>query len=312
MERLAVSVLSAVLLVGGVACGGTTGHETLPTGPVGAPDDATVDAADDGGSADASPADATLGDESIYTGTFDVLIPNADRALPDVQAIPEAGEAAEGAVASGPPNCPPFIPVTVDDGGYHVVPLGQESDQLPSDFAADGSVSFASPDSACATYPWLGSLATDDCVSMGGTSFGGITTPWLPPCNWAEEAGIATQGSGAGTSLRDLCLAYYECAIRTTCFLPADEAPGILPILRCFCGLGVSAQACSLAPNGPCVEPMLAAFNLPDDPVKEAPTVLGEITTPSTSAGALGWVLKQFVVHNGCAATSVYVDASTE
>ena len=68
-----------------------------------------------------------MGDGSVYTGEFDVLIGYADRELPDVQAAAEGGGQEGG---SPLPDCPPFIPVLKETG--KAVPLGNEDDQVPA------------------------------------------------------------------------------------------------------------------------------------------------------------------------------------
>jgi hypothetical protein len=212
------------------ACGGTTGREGLT--PPGGPD-AT---ADDGG-------------VDIETGAFDAPIEYADRALPDVHAPSDAGAEAGPSL----PDCPPFLPI---DGMGHAVPVGAPNvDQVPAVLAADGGETFAPDGSVCATYPWLGSTAIDECVTSNAVN----TVAWLPPCSWCVDAGSAVQGPGAGVPLRDLCFALYTCIMQSGC----GQNVG-----TCLCG--PDQAGCVNNPMGPCVTEELAALQYRTDSIQTA------------------------------------------
>lgn len=292
MERIAVRPLSVVAALAIAGCGGTTGHELLPsTSASGSSNDATM-VGDDGSlpTDDGGIADATMGmgDESIYTGTFDVLIPFADQELPDVQGVPEAGSGgASGAEAgTGLPDCPPFIPVN-GTSDYTVVSVAQAGYLVPADYGVDGGVTFAADGGVCATYPWLGSPAADRCA---GVVLAG-TPQTLPPCSWAVEAGTAAQGPKATVSRYDICIALFECYMRTQCFTEVTSGSSV-PGQECFCGrndAGVVANIpqCEKNPQGDCLNEILAGSELPGDPATVAPTIL--VNFASTGQQAAGW-----------------------
>ena len=251
--RLRSAGLVAVACVVGafatVTCGGTTGREGLSDedsdagmGP------AMSGAADDGGRA----ADgAALGTGPL----FDVGITYVDRVLPDVTVVSPAGE---GGATYPWPTCPPFIPVGPDGGE---IPLGNELDQLPAAYE-DGGTVFAAAGSPCATYGWLGSPATDECLTSSSSGWGQGDFALLPPCSWCLDAGSASQGSGAGTGTYDLCIGLYACAIQTRCGAGASPS-------TCLCG-DASAAACIVSPAGPCAAQELAALQYRSDSVEQA------------------------------------------
>jgi hypothetical protein len=227
LATAAVVVLAALM----VRCGGTTGKEglTVPETPDSAPPD-------------------------LDAGLFDVDVPFADRVIPDVTPVqvPDA--------ASHPwPDCPTFLPVdgngqVVDpnDGGYWV-------DQVPSVAVDDaGTLAFAPDGSACATYPWLGSLAVDRCL----TSNSGDTFIDLPPCNWAKGAGTAQAGTRAGSKREDLCYELYDCIVKSGC--------AVSNVAVCLCGPDTNADVCSKNPAGACATEELAALELTDKEVGDA------------------------------------------
>jgi hypothetical protein len=291
MKRIVAAALTVSAAAAGLTCGGSTGREDLPSAT--ATDDATTPALTEGGTdaveaelaADAgvldgaAGLDATTADDSLYTGAFDVMIQYADRVLPDVQAGP-------GGMEAGPafPDCPPFIPVGRSGAP---LPLGNESDQIPAAYGSDGGLIIAPDGSTCATYPWLGSVAVDRCVTAG--SAGGLGTmdfAFLPPCNWAEEAGVAAQGPSRGTPKYDLCMDLYECFLRTQCYLHTYAPHGVE---WCFCGVGTSAsdQECQLHPQGACLAEEMAALEQSGDPAASAIQILINFETVNNSAP--GW-----------------------
>jgi hypothetical protein len=279
----------------GVACGGSSGHEGLPmAGPLG---DATVG---DGPETSLTPLDATSDRDAgppqeAGSGDFDVQIMYADRVLPDVDAPPEAGSGEAG----GPtyPNCPQFIPVALitppdagPDAGPQLVqvPPNQATDEIPSTFDDAGNIVPAPPDSACATYGWLGSTAIDECY----TSRTSLPFNVLPPCNWCQDAGNAVQGPGAGRSMYQLCMDLYTCMIATGCTqrVPRLSDGGLGPEQgpnACLCGANPNPPVCAMNPAGPCMMEEMAALQEPLDKIVEA---LGNMTNLATCAGKLNEV----------------------
>jgi hypothetical protein len=235
------AVIAGALCLGAVAasvtCGGTTGREGLTT------------AGSDAGGSDAAPGSLDLDAEA-----FDVGIVYDDRALPDVTAPVDAGPGA----GPGWPICPPFIPV---DQSGNPVALGQELDQVPAVIDDAGQPSIAPDGSPCATYGWLGSPAIDDCVTSQ-TSGGQNDFIELPPCNWAVEAGVAAQGTGAGETRVSLCLALYACITTSGC--------GARNISSCLCGPDTNSTDCVKSPAGPCMSEEMAALELPAASVQDA------------------------------------------
>ncbi len=254
MKRTVVSVLTLLAPVAALWCGGTTGQGASPgDGANGA--DATMP---DGGAG----ADAMTGDASVNTGMFDVDIPYADRVLPDVLVAPEGGQDAGPSL----PDCPPFLPVSKETG--KVQSLGNEDDQVPAVTGGDGGEVFAPDGSVCATYPWLGSVAIDQCVTQSAAG-GPQDFYFLPPCNWAVDAGVAVRGTGTGESRYDLCIALYQCFMGTQCYLHSFSPTGAE---WCFCGVGTSASGdCLTTPQGACVAQEWAALELdPSTPPAQA------------------------------------------
>lgn len=307
MKRVVVALLAAFVAAFGLMCGGTTGREDLPLSATAtAPVDATAADANDGGAS----LDATLGFDSLYTNTFDVALTYADRQLPDVQEAEEGG--AQGGEDGGglPFFCAPFIPVNY--GTTQIVPLGQEGDQVPAvylDGGPEAGETFAPDGGVCATYPWLGSTVVDECVTSAAAGSSSETTPFLPPCNWAIGTGAATAGPMEGTSLYDLCIALYQCYMRTACYLksPALSASSVA---WCYCGTTTDDPQCQSAPSGQCLQEELAAFEVTStDPGQEFAQVVNlnfaalGITGPGAAASALNFVFSQ--ITSGCSGPAV-------
>jgi hypothetical protein len=316
-KRSLVAVLGAASMLGGGACGGTSGREDLPSAGTSAASaaDATVVDASDGGS------DATTG--SVYTGAFDVFIPYADVSLPDASGASASGGEAGGpgtTTSSGIPNCPPFIPVkyvsSAIEGGassVQVVALGPGAtfdDELPADWTSDGGITFAADGSVCATYPWwLGTSAVDGCLTNNEGVAASFIVPVLPPCSWAVDAGSPTQGSGAvnGKTRYQVCLDLYACMIATGCYTRFLQQGVSGPNLgqyandECFCGEADGsttplAQAeCVTAPQGPCRAQFMAAFELQDTAGNYINVLmedgLAKATTPGAFTG-IAWPAK--------------------
>ena len=308
MRRVVIAVFGVGLALAALAhCGGTTGRDdSTPSGPDGGLD-ATVDAAavEDAGS-----------DQSVYTNTFDVSIQYADQALPDVQAPPEGGGAGSEA-GLGVPNCPPFL--WVDGYGKPVAcdPASPISDcpsadnEAPADWSDGGEV-LARDGSVCATYPWLGTAANDECLT--GDLQGELVND-LPPCNWALEAGVATQGPAEGTSRYALCVQLYKCFMQTRCFAyPKPNGKGLEsnPI-PCFCLTPAEATSGSfsvstcLAAQGPCFNEEIAALEAPgNDPGAQATYVqmnfiaLGNSQVVAGTEGANLNQMFQDALSTGC------------
>jgi hypothetical protein len=305
MRRIAIAAFGVGVALAALAhCGGTTGRDSPESPVIGEIDATVVDPSADGEAG--APADASS-DQSVYTNRFDVDIQYADQGLPDVQAPPEGGP-----VQTGPsvPDCPPFI---YTDAKKNPLPAGtcdpsegcfvtSAWDSVPADWSNAGEV-VAQEGGACATYPWLGSLAIDDCVTSSVFGLTANTAPDgyndLPPCNWAREAGAATQGPMIGASRYDLCMQLYTCFMQTGCFLYANPSGtggfGINPI-PCFCIKpsdlkgGFSVDTC-LAEKGPCYNEEIAALEAPVDP-----------TNPGATPG---YVQNNFLATQGSGAAGV-------
>jgi hypothetical protein len=261
-------------------CGGTTGREGLPGVALPGSDATTfADVVEGHASDDAAAQDQTT---SVYTGEFDVAITYLDRVLPDVQPAREGGTTEAG---NGLPDCPPFLGV---DGYGNVLPIdridGGVINEVPSDWTGDGGLTLAADGGACATYPWLTSVAADECLEYSnfGTLFPNAAD--LPPCNWAVGAGAATQGPQAGRSRYDLCIELYQCFLRTRCFLvdPTTTAAG------CFCGVPTADPRCYTNPQGGCVQEEMGVLELPGTAASQAQYVLQHFA--DTTPGVVGWV----------------------
>jgi hypothetical protein len=252
----------------GVACGGTTGRERLSLGDASVPGES---------------GDSTL---DLDSGAFDVLILYADRVLPDVGVSPDATGVA---VAGYPwPSCPPFIPV--DSDGDPVDP-SVSINQIPAAYGDAGQVIPAPDGSACAQYPWLGSTAIDTCLT---SSFNG-PFPFLPPCNWCGDAGVAAAGLRQGEPRYAICLDLYACIVESGCAATGSSATD------CLCGADLGN--CSLDASGPCAAPELAALEYS----AISPDVLKNFDNNAPSAAVfLGFCggnlnsLLQATVSNGC------------
>jgi hypothetical protein len=275
-----------------LACGGTTGQpadDNASTTPAVTVDAAGADAAGDASDATVGASSAT-GDDG---GAFDVTIAYWDGTLPDISA-PTTVTGADGASGYPWPNCPPWIPV-----GHR----GQRAPgevtgvigELPADYtdAGDAGTTFAADGSACATYPWLGSTAVDQCVATsltpGGSGWMGAfaASSIFPPCNWCEDAGVVGQGTAEGESRYSVCLALYQCIQQSGCGSN---------VISCLCGDQSSdTAACSMNanPSGPCAQEELAALEeLPSD-VRDA--ILNYSSTsslgfPGVCGGTLNYI----------------------
>ncbi len=241
MVALSASVLGLAEILLGYACGGTTGH-----GPV---DLSAPSVGSDAG------ADATVGStgaQDASSGAFDVAIQYVDQILPEVNA--PSAPVMDASTWPWPwPECPPFIPVNAD-GTYN--DSGTEQNQIPAAYGANGDVIPAPDGSACATYPWLGSPASDTCVVYNGLGSGAL----LPPCNWCMEAGVATGGPGAANAqpLYSLCLTLYGCMVNSGCSYASRAF--------CLCGDAGPTESCEQNPTGPCAQEELAATNTDNTP----------------------------------------------
>jgi hypothetical protein len=314
MKRMALAALIACLPVGALTCGGTTGREGLTVGTNGV--DATVSVPVGGDEPD---------DASIYTDAFDVAIAYVDQALPDAATAAEGGSGSTdaGQAGSGLPDCPPFL--SLDSMGKQVDPSNLQNAviELPSAYAGDGGVTLAPDGSACATYPWLGSVALDQCLV--NTEIPGNSFDLFPPCDWAEDSGAATAGPGTGEQRYDLCIAYYQCMMRTQCWV--QPLPTKVPqwatsgFFDCLCTVPIADlqggtslhQDCLSNPNGPCLQEGLAAMELGGDVQSALMTFFGQTDQPYFGPGSEGRNLNYEVeqLANYCIGTcpTCYPDA---
>jgi hypothetical protein len=238
-------------------CGGTTGRDN------GSPLTGTVS----GGASDPpqEPADATLPraiadagvdsavhDKDADEGLFDVIIPFADRALPDVHVPVDSGEA--GGIPW--PNCPRDL--GIDSNGQPTSDYTVSALVVPAQYDKAGNAVPAPDGSVCATFPWLGHHDWTQCVRANIAS----NDTSLPPCNALVDAGNAKQGAGAGRPYYELCKELADCIVRTGCGLNANVSA------VCLCGEGNASQACKrLNAPGPCRDQELAAMEInPNDP----------------------------------------------
>jgi hypothetical protein len=268
-------------------------------------------------------ADASV-DQSVYTNMFDVQIQYADQSLPDVQAAPEGGGGGSEA-GLGIPDCPPFIytdskgnPLPASDCDPTVGGCNDPNwsfDSIPADWSDGGEIP-AQEGGVCGTYPWLGSPAMDQCTSLdlpGGLTDNTGTYNPLPPCNWARDAGIATQGLGTGQPRYDLCVQLYKCMMRTRCFFNASPRGGVLQnAMPCFClkpsdlvqGSGSFSAATCVSEPGPCYMEEVAAIEAPhpSDQMATADYVRQNIDSTQMAnglAGVEGAMLNQLLEQAG-------------
>jgi hypothetical protein len=239
-----------------------------------------------------STADATLGDPDA--GEFDVDIVYADRKVPDVAVAPATG----GDAAAGYPwpNCPPWVPVTFRglpapyDAYYSLI--AALYDDAGNPLVDDAGRVVPAPDaSACATYPWLGSAAADNCVVSGNSSTSWSFSPF-PACNWCADAGVTRQGPGSGEDRFVVCAQLYECMIRTGC--GQNPSSG-------YCLCGPDEAHCDA--GGPCGVEELAALESLSDPASLFMTTSNYTSIDPQSPGNCGRALNAIFlagVNNMC------------
>jgi hypothetical protein len=271
LVAVALAAADAVL---GVACGGTTGRDSSNLG-------ATTSGSTADGGGDAG-VDATLGDgaaQDADNGAFDVVILYVDQMLPDI------GPPAPATDSGWPwPSCPPFLPGN-PDGTYNDASV---VNQIPAAYDNAGNVIPAPDGSACATYPWLGTVAADSCMTnscSGGPSLAAIAL--LPPCNWCVEAGVATAGAGLlqNATNYSLCLTLYACIQRTGCGRVGHD----------YCMCGDNSAACQTDASGPCAKEELAALNVDNtlETIPMAVTYFDDTTPGAANPGYCAGVLNQ-------------------
>lgn len=261
-RSVVVAVVSLAALVGGGAsgfafgCGGTTGHEGLPSSQ-----DSATNAIDAGALIDAT--------DGVDEGLFDVVVPYADRVLPDVQPP----------VESGPidwPICPQDLGIDADGG---VTDIEHGAYNVPAQYDDAGKAVPAPDGSVCASHVWLGRKDWDDCVRLNTT-----VSPSLPPCNGVVDAGVARRGPKTGENLFDLCKELSACIVRTGC--------GLSDVDECLCGAGNGSYPDCKAHGliGPCAMEELAALQIdPADPSAIDTAINNYIdTNPSSLYAAAG------------------------
>jgi hypothetical protein len=253
-RRALQGMFLAVVFVGvagglAFACGGTTGRpdtgETPP--PTGEPPDGGMDS-------------TVIPPTPIPdAGLFDVVIQYADRILPDVNAPSEGGSA-----AGYPwPNCPAWEKV---NAAGVVIPGSRPGTWIVTEYDDTGMVAIddagtpvPAPDgSPCATYPWYGSAASDQCISAVGYHLGDPAR--LPPCSWCADAGTVMQGSRLGDQRFTVCEDLYLCMVNSGCAASGDSQ-------SCLCGTESSAVCqADHNPPGPCASQEMAALEeIPGD-----------------------------------------------
>ncbi len=272
---LGAAALGAADTVFGLACGGTTGRDSANLG-------ATTSGAIADGGGDAG-VDATVGDgapQDADNGAFDVVIVYVDQILPDI------GPPAPVTDSGGPmwpwPTCPPFLPGN-PDGTYNDASV---VNQIPAAYDNAGNVIPAPDGSACAAYPWFGTVASDSCLTNAyAGSIPGLAL--LPPCNWCVEAGVATAGQGAvnNTPLYTLCLQLYACI--------EDSGCGRLGAGTCLCG--DASTTCQMRAAGPCAQEELAALNFDNTPegIHNAQAFYTDTVASTNNPGYCASVLNQ-------------------
>jgi hypothetical protein len=237
--------------------------------------------------------DATVDGDFDAGAVFDSPILYADRVLPDIATPPETGTGGE----AGPPwpNCPPWVPVVcvgLDISSPEAcqgspTPLGSEQLQVPAEYDDAGNVLVDDAgravlfplDSGCGSYGWLGSRTIDNCASR--TLSVSPDFPFLPPCNWCADAGLAHGGPAAGESRYDLCLKLYQCMMNSGC---ATRYPG-----DCLCGNGAATANCDA--SGPCAAEELAALESLSDPASIQAALLTYTSPSPTYVGYCGAAL---------------------
>jgi hypothetical protein len=95
----------------------------------------------------------------------------------------------------------------------------------------------------------------------------------------------------ATVSRYDLCVALYQCYVRTQCFTVVTGMSSV-PGQECFCGYNdagvvASIPQCEKNPQGDCLNEILASSELPGDPATVAPVILANFST--TGQSAAGW-----------------------
>jgi hypothetical protein len=263
-------------------CGGSTGREGLPplaAPPDAAPPDATrPDAvAPDAAAPDAAAmrdadagVDATQSD--VDQGWFDVIIPYADRDLPDVHAPVDSGAVAvdTGAPDAGAPDSTACIPfnnnLPLPDGA---VPVGCSATEQK----------FVDKSVACYTC-LINGLCLDDLTFLDmGNECGDLT-------------GNAKSGDRAGFSNTSNCLRAIDCILATSCAMSDPAA--------CYCGTlqGSACQTSTSPGNGACAQTQVEGVDhFLMDPAAVVSPILADKTTASGKADAIF----ACSVANGCA-----------
>jgi hypothetical protein len=254
-RRALQGLFLAVVFVGvagglAFACGGTTGRPD--TGETPTP---TGEQPDGGMDSTVVIPPTPIPD----AGLFDVVIQYADRVLPDVS-VPGEG----GSEAGYPwPNCPPWVKVNAAGAVVPLIRAGTwvvtEYDDTGMVVTNDAGTPVPAPDgSPCATYPWYGSAATDQCLNAVLYTVGDPAR--FPPCSWCVDAGTVMQGSRLGDQRFTVCEDLYLCMLNSGCAASGDPA-------TCLCGTESSAVCqADHNPPGPCASQEMAALEeIPGD-----------------------------------------------
>ena len=318
--RRPLALIAAASLGAGAAlaaCGGTTGHEDLPSGSS-TVTDATLNegAADDGGAPDGTLGEGAGDDD----GSFDAGIQYANPArlaaaleAAAAVAVPEGGsiEAAPPPPWASWPNCSQDS--YVDNAGRkHEVPDDSGAcatfDWTPT---FDSGIAAPADDSGAVAQPLcqrsvqteagLRPPTCDECIRC---SLSGVLTQGVfPPCSDLPREGgaVAAQGPGAGIPLFDLCATLFVCVSTSGCTGNGPQDPNAT-VGNCYCGTAMGEDCLSGKANGICKTAIEAAFQAgPSVSPTDISGNLTDLTVPESHAAAEVLGLYQSALTGNCA-----------
>ena len=312
MKRTTSALALAVATVAVVRCGGSTGQPS--EAPSGSPADGGADATVEGG-LDAG-ADAS-NDSDLYTDTFDVEIPYADRELPEAQAPKEAGPGGGPAPCGGtcllPCTSPAMTGCVPCDGNTGGVCTGTEAIIVQRDIEKGAYTLDAGADAG--PGPHLSSQSCYECL-VTNTCIDATTGLHSASGNECEDLGTHPVLTGNSYTLSQACLDTLNCVLgypqvgdAGTGGAPAVPQPACSynPLqdggdgtLSCFCGSaeprasgcmsaqpispGTSGQGPGVdSPNGICASVILAALGLL--PTTANNVIVSDLNNQSNGAG---------------------------